>query len=196
MSDAAERRSLRDRIRAAATPAATLVGVALYLVSVAALLWSDGQLAGRAADLTKPDLRLGYDHAEVLVFLTALGESGRRAYALNLIIDSLMPVAFAAATVLVVARATWRWLPVLAVAPAAFLVLDLLENAAFAMMIGQYPDVSEMLVSAASPVTAVKLAAFFVGLPTLVAGVIALGVQRVQRLRRQDGPGPPPAGRE
>lgn len=184
-----DRARLLDRIRARATPRAVLAALGLYLLSVAALSMSDAQMAAHAPDMTKLDLRFGYDRTQALALLTALGQAGRRAYRLNLVMDTLMPVAFAAATVLVAARAAPRWLSALAVAPVLFLLLDLLENAAFAVMLAQYPDISPALVSVTSPVTAIKLSAFFVALPTLAVGALTLGVgwlrQRV-RARRND----------
>lgn len=172
-----------DRIRSLATPRATGVAVLLYLVSVAALTASDARLADFSNELTKLDLRFGYDHAAVLAWLAVLGESGRGAYLWNLAIDSVMPVAFAAATVLVVARAAPRWLPVLAVAPVTFLVLDLMENVALAAMVATFPDVPGILVAVTSPVTMIKLSAFAVALPTLIITLAALGVRWVLRRR-------------
>ena len=168
---------LMDRIRAQATPGAIWAALLLYLATVVALTLSDARMADFAHDLTKPDLQFGYDRAAVLAWLTALGETGRRVYLWNLAIDSVMPLALAAATVLVAARAAPRWLPVLAIAPMIFLVLDLVENAALAAMVVTFPEVSETLVAATSPVTMVKLASFAVALPTLILAAGGLGVR-------------------
>ena len=160
--------SLRERLVRAASPRATWTAVALYVASVVALTASDNRIAHFAPDVTKPDLRFGYGYPELVGVLEAFGPGGREAYAWNLAIDSVMPILFAAATLLVVARALPRWLGVLGLAPVAFAVLDLIENAAFAAMLAQYPAVSEALVSATRWITMVKLSAFYIAMPTLV----------------------------
>jgi hypothetical protein len=102
----------------------------------------------------------------------------------NLLVDTVMPVMFAAATTLVVARAAPRRLGLHVVPPAAFLVLDVMENMAFLTMLRQYPDVSPALVAATSPVTVIKLSAFVLAFPTLIIGAVVLGVRWLRRDRR------------
>jgi hypothetical protein len=173
-----------------ATPPAVAVAVAAYLASLAALTLSDAQVAAVAPGFSKPDLTLGYGHVDVVAAFALLGEEGRRAYGINLVIDSVMPLALAVATILVAARAAPRLLPLLAVAPLVFVTLDVAENAAFGVMLLRYPDVSTALVAVVSPITAVKLAAFVVTLPTLVLGVAALAVGWGRSRRRSRRPGP------
>jgi hypothetical protein len=96
-------RRIRARVVASATPRATAVTVALYLASVALLTLSDRQITRHAPQVTKPDLTFGYSHAQIVETFTALGEAGRRACAINLLIDTVMPVLLAAATVVVIA---------------------------------------------------------------------------------------------
>ena len=168
-------KSIRDRLVIIATPRAIALAVGLYLTSVVGLTLSDANVATYAPGVTKPDLRFGYGYADILDALTTFGEGGRLAYAINLLIDTVMPVLFVAATVLVVASAVPRWLGVLSVAPTAFCILDFIENAAFAVLLVQYPDIAPGLVAITSPVTMVKLTSFAVALPTIVLGAAALG---------------------
>lgn len=174
------RRPLGDRVRAAATPRAIGVAVALYLASVVALQVSTAQVAGHADGFTKPDLTFGYDHPRVVDALGSLGDAGRSAYGLNLVIDSLMPAAFALATVLAAAGAFPRRLALLSIAPVAFLVLDLAENASLGVMLATHPDVPPALVAATSLVTMAKLAAYPVAFATFATAVAALLVGRVR----------------
>jgi hypothetical protein len=184
MPTALSERFLPERVRHAATPRAVAVALGLYLLSIAALQWSDLRLAAHAPGVTKPDLNFGYGHAEILSILTALGESGRTEYAWGLVIDSVMPILLAVATILVAARAAPRLLPWLSAAPVTFMVLDLIENASFGMMVAQYPEVSPALVAATSPVTMVKLVSFTVTFPTLVVGTGMLVVRWARGRRR------------
>jgi hypothetical protein len=176
-------RALQRRVVEWATARTVLGALAAYLVSLVALTVSDAHVASFAPLFDKPDLRFGYGHADVVAAFAMLGEGGRRAYGLNLVVDTIMPVAFAAAAILAAARAAPRLLAVLAVAPLLFLVLDVVENAAFGAMLLQFPDVSAALVAATSPVTIVKLCSFFVALPTLVVAVLTIGVRWAWRRR-------------
>jgi hypothetical protein len=101
---------IRSRLVAYATPRATAVAVALYLASIGLLTLSDINIARHAPQVTKPDLIFGYSHAQIVELFTAFGDGGRQAYAINLVIDTLMPLALLVATLLVIARATPRWL--------------------------------------------------------------------------------------
>lgn len=168
---------LRDRVLSAATPLATRRAVVFYLMSIGILQLADFWLAQHAPGVPKPDLAPGYDYARVLQIFTAYGAGGRMAYAWGLVIDTVMPVAFGLAGVLVVARVSPRRLVLLAIAPVAFAVLDVIENALFAIVLWQYPEIAAALVAVARPITIVKLCAFAVALPTLIAGVIVLIVR-------------------
>lgn len=174
------RRPLGDRVRAAATPRAIGVAVALYLASVVALQVSTAQVAGHADGFTKPDLTFGYDHPRVVDALGSLGDAGRSAYGLNLVIDSVMPAAFALATVLAVARAFPQRLAPLSLAPLTFLVLDLAENASLGAMLASFPDVSPALVGVTSVVTMVKLTAYPIAFATFTVALMALLTGRVR----------------
>lgn len=165
-----------------ASPWVVTAAVGAFAAVLVALEASDAALAVHAPGVTKPDLLWGYDHDRVVAVLAALGPAGRRSYLVNLAIDTAMPLLAMTATVLVVARAWPRLLRPLSVAPIAFAVLDVLENAAFAVMVRQFPDVATGLVAATSPVTVAKLVAFwFATLPTLVGGLAVLGVRWVRR---------------
>jgi hypothetical protein len=176
--------SVVRRIMRGATPGAVVGSIGLYLLSVASLQWSDIRLAAHAPGVAKPDLTFGYDRAEILSILTAFGEAGRTEYSWGLVIDSVMPILLAMATILVVARAAPRFLIPLSAAPLTFLILDLVENASFGVMVAQYPDVSAALVALTSPVTMVKLVAFAVTFPTLVIGTGMLVVRWTRTTHR------------
>jgi hypothetical protein len=167
-----------------ATGRRTLAAVALLALALTALTVADGWLFGYDA-ATKLDLRFGYDHAEVIELFRAYGVGGRRAYGVNLGIDTVYPLVLAAAVVLVSARAfgtaaRWLW-----VAPIAFAVLDVIENALFGTALLQFPDVAPRLVSVASPITQVKLVSF---VPTVVLGVAALLVLAFRAATRRRRP--------
>jgi hypothetical protein len=175
----------RQRVLGRATPTMTTRAVVAYLLSVAILQLADLWLASEAPGVPKPDLSPGYDHARVVEIFEAYGAGGRTAYAWGLVIDTIMPIALGVAGVFVVALAVPRWLGRLAIAPVTFAVLDVIENALFAVMLSQYPAISEGLVAVARPITIVKLSAFVVALPTLIVGVgVLLARWRRGRQRR------------
>jgi hypothetical protein len=162
--------TLKNRIQASATPRMIIFSIILYLASILVLDMSDARLTAIAPDFSKPDLTFGYGFSDIILLLSLLGEVGRSAYGINLIIDSIMPIFFAAATLLVVARAAPRWWVYLSIAPITFMVLDIIENASFGFMLLQFPELSPGLVAFTSPVTMVKLASFVIALPTLIFG--------------------------
>jgi hypothetical protein len=65
-----------------------------------------------------------------------------------------------------------------------FMLLDLVANAAFAVMLSQYPEVSPALVSFTRPVTMIKLSAFVIAMPTLILSVLILIAAAVSRWRK------------
>jgi hypothetical protein len=170
-----------DRLRAAATPRNILIALILYLGSIALLTLSDMQIERYAPGITKPDLQFGYTYSAVMDTFSEMGADGRRAYGGNLIIDSVMPILFAAVTLLTAARAAPRWLGLLAIAPLVFFGLDMVENAAFAYLLSQYPEISPGLVGVVRWITMVKLSAYVIALPTLVLGLIWLLVRGLVR---------------
>jgi hypothetical protein len=172
------------RLRAAATPRTVAAAMLAYLASLALLQWADMRLAPYAGSFTKPDLFLNYDFSYIFFLFTYYGEAGRTAYAWNLAADSLMPIFFAAAVMLVAARAFPRRFSLLVAAPLGFLVLDLIENASFGWMLVQYPDLSAGLVAATNVVTLTKLACFAVAMPTLLLGVGRLAYRYIAARRR------------
>jgi hypothetical protein len=170
-----------DRLRAAATPRNILIALILYLGSIALLTLSDMQIERYAPGITKPDLQFGYTYTAVMDTFSEMGADGRRAYGGNLIIDSVMPILFAAVVILTAARAAPRWLGLLAIAPLVFFGLDMVENAAFGFMVLNYPEVSPGFVGVVRWITMVKLSAYVIALPTLVLGLIWLGVRGLVR---------------
>jgi hypothetical protein len=173
----------RAWLDAAATNRGIAIALVLYLASVTALTLSDAQVEKYAPGAGKPDLRFGYAHAELVDLFSVLGEAGRQAYAVNLVIDTVMPLLFAIVTLLVIARAAPRWFGLLSLAPVLFMVLDLIENAAFGLMLAQYPGVGQTLVAITSWITMVKLSAFAVAMPTLLIGLAALMIGGLYRRR-------------
>lgn len=163
-----------DRIRAAATPRVIAAAVVVYLASVVVLQVSTAQVASHADAFTKPDLTFGYDLDRVSAALGSLGAAGREAYGLNLLIDSVMPAAFAVAALLAIARAFPRRLGFFAIAPLAFFGLDIVENAALGLMLVAYPELPAALVGVASVVTMVKLSAYLLAFPTFTVALVAL----------------------
>jgi hypothetical protein len=176
--------SFRAFILSAATARGTLIAVGLYLISLAALTLADQPLERAAPGMTKPDLTFGYTYADIIAIFTAYGTAGRQAYLLNLLVDSVMPVMFAGAAVLVVARAAPRWFGWFAFAPVVFLLLDLVENAALAVMLAQFPEISPALVSFTRPITMIKLSAFMIAMPTLIIGALILAVTGLSQWRK------------
>jgi hypothetical protein len=160
-----------DVAAAWATRRRTVWAVVALVVSLVALSASDHHLAGFGA-ATKLDLRFGYGVAEVVELFHAYGAGGRHAYAINLAIDTVYPLALAAAAILLTARAfgatrRWPWL-----APSAFAVLDVVENALLGVALRRFPDVPPF-VAVASPVTQLKLVSFVL---TLAVGLAAAAV--------------------
>jgi hypothetical protein len=159
---------LRNLLISRAATETVLISLGLYLLSLVALNIYDIQLARIAPGITKPDLTFGYTPAVISEIFTTLGAEGRQIYLQHLVVDSFMPVFFALAVLLVVARVIPRWLALLSIAPLTFMVLDLIENASFAVMIMQYPAISTALVAGTSVITMIKLSAFMIAMPTLV----------------------------
>lgn len=155
-----------------ATARAIIVVIAVYVTALVAMEIAQRPIRSAAPGVGTLDLTFGYEHATVLEVLGTYGESGRRAYGWFLVADSLMPIAFAVAGLLLIARLAPRWLPLLGAAPVAFMLLDLVENAAFMVMLAQFPDVGTHLVAFTRPVTMTKLLSFAVAMPTLLVAFV------------------------
>jgi hypothetical protein len=164
-----------------ATPRAIVIVALVYVATLVAMEVTQRPMHAAAPGVGTLDLTFGYDHASAIDVLGAYGEAGRRAYALFLLFDSLMPIAFAGVGLLLIARFAPKWSPLLAAAPIAFMTFDLVENAAFLAMIGQYPDVSSSLVAFARPITTVKLASFVIAMPTIVVLFVVFLVTGLRR---------------
>lgn len=143
-----------------------------------------------SADATKPDLLFGYQAADLHAIFTAYGEGGRRAYAVGLVIDTVYPLALAAATVLLAARALpartrWLW-----AFPITFAVLDVIENLGFGVALAAHPHTLDGLVAVLSPITQVKLLSFPPTVAVLLtsAGVLSWRWFRDRRHAPHDNP--------
>jgi hypothetical protein len=178
--------TLFDRIHWFATPGRTAFALLLFAAILVAMEIVDAPLAAVAPEHPKPDLVFGYDAAFIQETFDAWGPEGRARYAWSTLLDSVMPVLAAAATILVAARASRRWLPMLAIAPTVFMVTDLVENALFMILLAGHPDISESLVAVVRPITQVKLAAFWgLTVPTLAIGILVLAWRAVSSRTRR-----------
>lgn len=163
-----------------ATARRTTWAVVALLVSLAVLTAGDvvfeeatGIAAGSpfSSDAGKPDLRFGYSHDQLVDLFERYGADGRRAYVLNLALDTVYPIVLALAGILLAARAfpalRWPW-----IAPLGFAVPDVVENGLMAFALSRYPDIPVWVAAVASPITQVKLV--FLPLAYLVAIVAFL----------------------
>lgn len=172
----------------------TWVAIGALLVCLAALKLTDVWLESHtglpvglpmSADATKPDLRFGYEVADLDALFTAYGDGGRRAYAVGLIVDTIYPLVLAAATVLLAARAfpraRWLW-----VFPIAFAALDVVENIGLGVAMAAYPEtLGDGPVAVLSLITQVKLLSFP---PTVAVLLSSAGVLSWRWLRQRRDP--------
>jgi hypothetical protein len=139
-----------------------------------------------SADATKPDLLFGYGVADLDELFAAYGDAGRRAYAVGLVVDTVYPLALAAAAVLFAARALPRRVRWLWAFPITFAVLDVLENLGLGAAVAAYPQTSDRLVAVLSPITQAKLLSFP---PTVAILLVSAGVLSWRWVRdRRDPP--------
>ena len=171
---------IKTRIATMASTKAVFIAIGLYLLSIVALKISDFQIEKVAPGIPKPDLVFGYTYVDIMEIFSQLGEAGRQAYAINLIVDSVMPILFAAAVILVAARAFPRfWLPA-SIAPFLFFILDMIENAAFAQMVAQFPNIDPSLVAFTRSLTMIKLISYMIAMPTLVIGGLIIIIRLIK----------------
>jgi hypothetical protein len=156
----------------------TLRLVVALLASLAVLQVSDRHIAMHAPGVLKLDLRFGWDLATAMEVLGAFGAGGRRAYLINLAIDTVFPALAAAATVALVARTFPRRQVLLSIAPIAFFVLDAIENAGLATMTARFPDVGADLAAFTRWATMTKLSTLPIWVPTSIVALIVLLLRR------------------
>lgn len=135
-----------------------------------------------SANATRPDLLFGYGAADLDALFTAYGPGGRTAYAGGLVVDTAYPLALAAATVLLAARALpararWLW-----AFPVLFAVLDVIENIG-GVALAAHPRTLDAIVAVLSPITQVKLLSFPPTVAVLHASAGALSWRRVRDRR-------------
>jgi hypothetical protein len=156
-------------------PSGFLVAVLLVASGVLWAVMFFGPLAHLthlAGGLTPFDIRpRGYSYTEARAFLEAIGEQGRRYYAVpELVIDTLYPPLYAVSRGLALWWLTMpgrvREAPVplkvryaLIAVPILMASLDLVENGCIAMMLWTWPDLSHGLVEVSSIATRVKIMA-------------------------------------
>ena len=140
------------RLRGVASGLVALVA-ALFFVAFSVVFFNLGPVPDvvEAAEAPLLDTRFGWDQDDARGFLSALGDEGRRLYALTLLIDTLYALTFAVTGTLVLAwisgrllaptNPLWRvvLLPVLAGA------LDLVENAGILTLLVLFPSVPSVL---------------------------------------------------
>ena len=178
-----------------ASPRRAWIALGVLLACLAALMLADRWLESHtglpvglpmSADATKPDLLFGYGAADLDALFTAYGEGGRRAYAVGLVVDTIYPLALAAATVLLAARALPRSARWLWAFPITFAVLDVIENLGFGVALATYPQTLDGLVAALSPITQAKLLSFP---PTVAVLLTSAGLLSWRWFRdRRDAP--------
>jgi hypothetical protein len=125
-----------------------------------------------AGGLTPFDIRpRGYSYAEARAFLEAIGEQGRRNYAIpELVIDTFYPPLYAVSRGLALwwltmpGRVRERPVPqkvryALVAVPVLMASLDLVENGCIGVMLWTWPDLSHGLVEVSSLATRVKIMA-------------------------------------
>ena len=143
-----------------------ILSIALWAAMVLGTLARVQALAG---GLTPFDLRpFGYDHADAVKLLTALGEQGRDFYArVQLRLDAVYPALYAISRALAIwwltqpGRIAGRTVPLglrvaLLIAPALTMVFDYRENAGIAAMLAAGAAADAGLVAAASLTTQIK----------------------------------------
>ncbi len=176
-----------------ASPRRAWLALGALLACLAALMLADLWLESHtglpvglpmSADATKPDLLFGYGVEDLDALFTAYGQGGRRAYAVGLVIDTIYPLALAAATVLLAARALPRRARWLWAFPITFAVLDVTENLGFGVALAAHPQTLDGLVAALSPITQAKLLSFP---PTVAVLLTSAGVLGWRRFRDQRG---------
>lgn len=136
---------------------------------------------------------MGYSYEDAKKYLVALGPEGR-AYYLNpeLVLDTFFPPLYAASSALALWWLTmpgrvidgampvgWRW--ALVALPAAELIFDWGENTGIAAMVWTWPDLSPVLVRAASLATQLKLVAVMLTEISLIALAVRAALRRWRR---------------
>jgi len=168
-----------------------LLALAAYLINVFLLSLTDTPLLALSNGQNKPDLTFGYNLQTLSDLFASYGEEGRSLYRANLIIDTPFPLILATATILMAAYSLTRnpkVLALLSIAPAAFTVLDLIENPMLYVLVSSYPDLSPPIVMTASLVTRLKLTAVMVTYPTLAVGIMVASFMWIrQRINRSKG---------
>lgn len=159
-----------------ATPGYWALVAATLCVGVAMLVWSFPVVTADAGGLPPFDLRpLGYEHAEAVAFLSALGEAGLAQYAgAQHMLDAIFPpLLFATLAIALwhLSRDLSRPTRIALVVVAAIgMVADGFENVAVREMLAAGPGgVTPDMVARASFLTVVKWAAYLVSASALGA---------------------------
>ncbi len=134
----------------------------VFAVTLAAYFIYDHYAAPlKALDDTQPILDMrdaGYTANEAKTFLTSIGEDRRALYVRTTVLDTIWPLLLAISSALFALRVlTVPWLVVLVTfIPAAFGLLDAIENVSILVLLSTYPDVSTSVVTFAGYVTRTK----------------------------------------
>lgn len=163
-----------------------LVLLAFWFISTILLQTSDGRLVNLAGGETKLDLRFGYDLQTVQNLFESYGTYGRELYAINLVIDSFMPLFLALTTVLFIAL-TFRNSAIvksLTFVPLAFFFADILENLLLYRLLTTFPVLDPGLVQMASNITRPKLIAAIGTYGLLVVSALIIGSRYALKLLR------------
>jgi hypothetical protein len=161
------------------------------LLVLSGLMWAVmffgplAHLTSLADGLSPFDIRpRGYSYLEARAFLEAIGEQGRRYYAIpELVIDTFYPPLYAGSRALALwwltmpgrvrdARLPPKFRYALIAIPIIMATLDLIENCCIAVMLWMWPNLSHGLIEISSRSTQLK---FIAGVLTeVVMGLLAL----------------------
>ena len=176
------------RLRWVASGPVALVA-ALFFVAFSVVFFNLGPVPDvvEAAEAPLLDTRFGWDQDDARGFLSALGDEGRRLYALTLLIDTLYALTFAVTGTLVLAWISGRllaptnplrWVVLLPVLAGA---LDLVENAGVLTLLAFFPSVPSVLGGALGLVTASKLILVNLCTALTILGLAVVAVFGVHR---------------
>tara|TARA_R110000868_G_C10572140_1_gene737841 strand:- start:33 stop:620 length:588 start_codon:yes stop_codon:yes gene_type:complete len=164
---------------------------AVYLVMILSTI---PRVQSYAPDTPLFDLSpMGYSHEQAVFLLESLGTEGRSVYlfpqlATDFVYPGLFAISYALTLIWVFAKRAHpdSWLFNLALLPVLAGLFDYAENILIILMIRNYPEVSEFLVSAASLCTLLKSAFTTLSLLLLIGGFAFLLIRRPSAPLRSD----------
>lgn len=130
-------------------------------------------------ELRPIDLHFSYTYPEIKTLLGEYGEEGRKFYAkFEIIADTIYPIFYTLMCCALIGY-TWRKyllanprLSLLLAIPLLILFFDYAENVCIILLLTNYPDISEGLVSLSSIFTMLKWSSFGLTMMTALVGLI------------------------